>query len=510
MASQTIILRYIPLTIKNLVERLKKSPLGYRLVNGAFWSLCGAVVSRLFGLAAFVIVARILGKVGYGEFAIVQSTVGMFGIFAGFGLGQTATKYVAELRDKNPEKAGRIMGMSGLVAAGTGIAMATILFVFAPWLASNTLANPGLATPLRIGSLILFAEALNGAQLGALSGFEAFKAAAKINIVVGIITFPAMMWGVYAGGLEGSIWALVGIRALNWLLNHIILRREAAIHGVPFTIAGSLQEFPILWHFSLPAMLSSVMVFPTLWLCNAMLVNQPGGYGQMGLLQAALVLQQVILFAGANLGAPLLPILANSIGNENKGFARINMLSTWFLGVVPAVFLFGIPEIAIIIYGNDFAGQQFVKTFLLIVFSTSIIVYKQGLARVLAAYGLMWWGTLSNLFWALTMISFTWLLIGWGALGFALAYVLAYVLNTVVFIPLYISKHLVPKGTIISLEAGVIWSLLLAGLSFNFFNLPLAWRLVFIPFSLCITCWMFMRLLKYPWRLAHIDGSINE
>src|ERR1022692_3038167 len=48
---------------------------------------------------------------------MIQSTVGMLGIFAGLGLGITATKYVAELRSHDPERAGRI------IALGCGVAV---------------------------------------------------------------------------------------------------------------------------------------------------------------------------------------------------------------------------------------------------------------------------------------------------------------------------------------------------------------------------------------------------
>ena len=72
--------------------------MGYRLARGVFWSMAGAVISRGLMLAAWVLVARMLGKTGYGELGMIQSTVGMFGVFAGFGLGLSATKHVAEFR----------------------------------------------------------------------------------------------------------------------------------------------------------------------------------------------------------------------------------------------------------------------------------------------------------------------------------------------------------------------------------------------------------------------------
>src|SRR4029453_12131551 len=107
--------------------------------RGAFWSLSGTLISRGLALLASILVARVLGKVGFGELGIIQSSVGMFGTFAGFGLGLTATKHVAEFRTKDPARAGRIISLSSLVSWMTGGVMAGLLFVLAPWLAARTL-----------------------------------------------------------------------------------------------------------------------------------------------------------------------------------------------------------------------------------------------------------------------------------------------------------------------------------------------------------------------------------
>jgi O-antigen/teichoic acid export membrane protein len=91
-------------------KRIEASDIGIRLARGVFWSMAGAMISRGLMLVATVAVARLLGKTGYGELGMIQSTVGMFGVFAGFGLGLTATKHVAELRQSDPIRAGRILG----------------------------------------------------------------------------------------------------------------------------------------------------------------------------------------------------------------------------------------------------------------------------------------------------------------------------------------------------------------------------------------------------------------
>ena len=53
----------------------------------------------------------------------------MFQVFAGLGLGLMATKYVAEFRTNDPQKSGRIIVLSNLVAAGIGVVIALLFFI---------------------------------------------------------------------------------------------------------------------------------------------------------------------------------------------------------------------------------------------------------------------------------------------------------------------------------------------------------------------------------------------
>src|SRR5579862_6562755 len=138
-----------PHFLDGLWTRLESSPLGERLLRGSFWSLLGTFASRALGLAAAIFAARILGKAVYGELGIIQSTVGMFGTFAGFGMGTTATKYVAELRIKDPARAGRIIAVSSLVSWVFSLVLMAGLYVAAPWLCLHSLAAPQLTGLLR-------------------------------------------------------------------------------------------------------------------------------------------------------------------------------------------------------------------------------------------------------------------------------------------------------------------------------------------------------------------------
>lgn len=471
--------------------------MGSRLAYGVFWSMAGAVISRGLMLCATVIVARILGKTLYGEFGIIQSTIGMLGIFAGFGIGLTATKHVAELKDTDPDRVGRIISFSGLLAILTSGVMAAILLWFAPWLAENTLNAPHLTNYLRIGALLLFINALNGAQTGVLSGFEAFKTIAHVNLIAGLVSFPTLVCGTYLYGLWGAVWALVINLGFNWLLNHIALRKEAHRYNVSLSIWRCWKETPLLWNFALPATLSSVMVGPANWACRAILANTADGYGELGVLTAALVFQTLMLFIANMLSAPLLSMISNAKADISEKLGTVNILATWILGVIFAIPLLCFPELAQLSFGNDYATHSFQVTFSLIVFCTTIMTFKAGLARVLAANSLLWWGFLSNTLWASILMGCTILFIEWGAPGVAAALAIAYVLNTVVLVPLYCSKNLVPRKTLISYESGLIWLMLSTLLFLSIIDADLPIRIAAFLISIGTAAKVFHQLLKH-------------
>lgn len=495
MSNGAPVMRWTPSFLKPFVARVLDSPLGYRLARGAFWSFLGTVISQGCGFAATVLVARMLGKEGFGELGVIQNTVGMFGVFAGFGLGVTATKHVAEFRLEDPAKAGRIMALCALFAVGSGGLIALALALLAPWLAANTLAAPHLAELLQIGALLLLFNALNGTQTGALSGLEAFKTIAIVNLWSGLSRFPLMVGGAYLAGVIGAVWGLVVSTGINWLLNHLALRRESRQAGVPFGVfQGCAQEWNVLYGFSLPALLSSAMVTPVQWGGMAMLVNQPGGYAEMGIFSAVLLFKGVMLFLGATMNAPLLAMVAHEQASSKSRLSRVNMLLTWSLGVFMALPLLSFPELVPLIYGQEFAGKTATDTYALIVLVTCVIAYKQGLARVLIANNLLWWGFFSNLIWGALLLISAYLLVEWGAVGLAAAYAIAYVFNTIVVLPWYLTMRLVPKSTIISWEAALIWIVIAAFALLNWFGAPLFLRIVCLAVSIPVMLVLFKRL----------------
>jgi hypothetical protein len=238
------------------------------------------------------------------------------------------------------------------------------------------------------------------------------------------------------------------------------------------------------------------MVAPVQWICNALIVNQPNGYTEMGIYSACLSFQSILLFLTRMLGAPLTPMLANMAHTPNDKLGRINMVSTWALGTVGALPLLCLPEVAELLYGRQFSGPTFRLTLVLTMFCTCVVIYKQGLARVLLAHSLMWWSLLSNGFWALVLVVSVYLLARWGAVGLSLSLSIAYVVNTIVFVPLYTSRGLVPRNTIVSKEAATTWLILIAMVLLSYLHASLTIRLVVLSVGGLLIGFSFLRVVR--------------
>lgn len=412
---------------------LEASPIGSRLARGTFWSLAGALLSRGIVLISSMMVARILGKVTFGELGIIQSSIGMFGVFAGFGLGTTAIKYVAESRKENPIKAGHIIALSSLVSVVTGGIMTVMLVVFSPWLAANVLKAGHLSHPLVLSSPLLLLGAWAGAQSGALTGFEAFRGVAISNLISGISSFPLMLIGASMYGLSGAILGLLLSSLIGCIFNRYLLIIEMRKAGISATYSGCTQEWPILVNYSLPALLAGVTASPVTWVCSVMLVSTPSGYSEMGVFNAANQWFAVLLFLPSIIGNVALPAMCEKVAIKDATsilkILRVSMQATVLI-VFSAVLLVSIFSSEIMsCYGESFSNSGLVLS--VVAVSGALVSIQMLVSYVIAAYGRMWMGFFMNVGWGLAFIFFSHMFVNNGALGISFARLLAYVVHSV-------------------------------------------------------------------------------
>ena len=445
--------------LKELLNLDTKNPIIKKLVSGMAWNVFGTVLSKALLMVASIITARILGVDQNGEYGVINSTVLMFSTFAGLGLGTTAIRFVAEYKNTDKKKCGRIIAMTNIVGIASGCLMAIVLVILAPWLAAEQLNAVHLESVLMLSSLVLITNTINSIQSSMLSGFENFRGLARLTIIQGIIVFPTYIGLTYLFAVKGLILGNIVVGCIMVVLFGIENFKVRKHYEMDMDIRKAYQEFSIMWSFSLPSMLSNIMVGPITWVGNTFITATENGYFELGIFSAANQWRAVLIFLPTAVGSVILPLIVANKGNEH--LERINILFGWMIVNCLAIPILAVPELIALLYGSEYSGKSLNVSILMVVLICCILSYKEGIARNLVSKNLMWWGFLSNTLWGATFLGLLWVIHDWGAIGMASSYLVAYFVTTIVFVPFYIRRKVVHRSLLISKEIVFMWIALL-------------------------------------------------
>ncbi len=409
--------------ILNLNER----PLLKRIVHGGIWSVIGEVGTRLFPFITAIIIARLLGVEGFGSFAMIQATAGAFSVIGGFGLGSTATKYVAEYRFNNPEKANEVITLTLFFAGLTGMIATLALAITSPLVALKVLANLELSTPLFWAAPMLLFNAIYGAIGGILLGFERTRAIAKLSAISSVVISVFTITGIYHFGVLGGAIAISLGALLQMLFGLVMLKEQLAEQGLSFYTKNYQSQRKLLWGFSLPSTLATMMHIPVVWLAQAIVVNQPSGYEQLGLYNAAQKWQTLIILLPMAFSSIYLPVLSSMNAEEN--YSRY-LRTTHKLAF--SNFIFCLPLILILIVFPDqimgIFGTEFVSGSRLLIgmaILSLILVTLRVYWQALIGLGKAWVSFYLTVIWAISVLGITWHYRSSGGEGLLLGFLIA-------------------------------------------------------------------------------------
>ena len=419
-----------------LVVRASKHDLGSRLLSGALWSIAGNALAQALGLFVGITTARWLGRAEYGQLGIVLSTANLFAVVGGAGLGLTASKHIAEYRRTEPDRAGRIVGISAHTAVLSGAVAALLMLALARWLSGSVLGSPSLARPLAISAGFLFFASVNGYQTGVLTGFEAFRTLAQATAIRGVAGFPFLVIGAVRFGLEGAVIANVLVAGINCVVHGILLNRQCRMHGITVGYRPSASELRLLYRFSLPVLVASLSYTPAVWISNAALARK-AGFADVGLFNAAMQWQNAVMFfanAVANLGLPMLSsVLAEKNSRLYRRVLGMNFLATSGLAVAAALPIILASPYVMRAYGSSFASgyMVLVVTTIATVVSALNIAVGQTIWSLNAPVA----GMLLSLMRGGLLVGSSLALARYGAIGIASAYLVTAVVQTLAQIP---------------------------------------------------------------------------
>jgi EPS I polysaccharide export inner membrane protein EpsE len=213
------------------------------------------------------------------------------------------------------------------------------------------------------------------------------------------------------------------------LLNYVLNRRAMRRHGLRMSFSLPRAELPLLWRFSLPSVLTMALWTLATWSASVLLVRQPDGMAEMGLLAAANQWFAAVMFVPGVLTQVLLPTYAERLAGDRPGEANALALRsalTILLCIAPIVVLLMVlgPFIASL-YGPEFAsgGAVFAVVFL----AAGVMAPYGALTNYVIARQRMWTRFTISLLWTAVLLAGAVLLVERGAIGIASATLFAYV-----------------------------------------------------------------------------------
>lgn len=428
--------------IRAVIQHIKASNIGTRIATGAFWSFAGTAVAKFLVLVASIICAHILSKQEYGEFGMVRSTINMFVVFGTAGLGLTATKFISEYRANQKERISSIYILTNGFAFCTGLIVTVLVLLLAPYLAENSLHEPSLTPSIRVGAVLLFITIINGSQGGTLSGLEDFKSIA-INTLIGSIAESAfMLLGAYYYGVFGAVLGYgVGFVAL-YVANFFSIRKDFKKIGVTTKFTDLRREdLRLLYQFSLPAALCTIVFTPAIWVVKTLLVNN-SGYDELAIFEAADQWKILILFIPTAVSKVVLPILSSVVGVDASKFwkvLKVNLYLNAGIALVMAIIVSAASPLIMKLYGSAYVSDYW--TLIILACSTVFSAIANVVGLAISSRSKMWVGFGFNVLWSIFLIvfTFTFAKMQMGARGLALAFTVSYAIHSLLQI-IYLRK----------------------------------------------------------------------
>lgn len=368
-----------------IVNRLRNSA----LFKDSFWALTGSALGRGLSLLATIAIARFLGSDAYGQYGMIKSTLLSIAIFSSFGLGFTATKFIAEIKGKSDEDIHRIHRVCFITTLISAAFIALIVVIIANPLAV-WLKDPSMANIFRWSSIAIIINALITTQNGELAGFRAYRLIAKNTTFYGVFTFAISVPAAYFYGLTGAVIALIISLAFNWAINFISLNNLLP--------SGSwdvkMSDFKRIINFSLPIALQESTYSITSW-CGMAIIVKMADYSQLGVYSAASQWSAVMLFIPGSLRNVALSHLSENSSDKKTSMMIVRrLLSVNFVSTfIPFLIIAALSHFISTLYGESYAGLPSVLN--ICIFTAVVSSLSNVITQDLIAHSKNWY-----LFWS--------------------------------------------------------------------------------------------------------------
>ena len=312
-------------------------------------SMVMVVGSNLFNLGQFVyhfLSGRLLGKVYYGDLAVLISIIGIISIIQ-LSIGLTIVKFIASAKKKI--EVPNLIKWFNLWAILLGGTVAILTLIFSPWLIPFLNLNQSLSFYMLVP--LLFITVVAFTQRAILQGLLRFgkyvsslfiEALTKIILTIVFVLAGFYVFGAMLGILIGVFFSLL----FTWFSLFKFLSGKR----------GNMPKMSPLVKYSLPVFIQG-LAFTSMYSTDLILVKHFFSASEAGIYASLAVLGRVALFFSAPVTQFMFPVVARRF-SHGVPYHNIFYLAALFVVLMPLpiiAFYFFFPEFLIVLfYGKDF------------------------------------------------------------------------------------------------------------------------------------------------------------
>ena len=197
-----------------------------------------------------------------------------------------------------------------------------------------------------------------------------------------------------------------------------------------------MDEFPMLWKFSLPTTLGGFIMPSVLWFGNTILVKSPAGYDAMAVYDILGQWKIAALFFPNIIGRIALPMLSNlNVANDKADYFKMVKINLCFNGgaaLAVALVLSLFSKLILSTYGAGFSA--YVVPFVIIMAATVFSAMNTVVDQVILSKNKAWFSCVFYLLWSVVFLTFVYYFVylqNYGVLGMTISFLISNIFHSV-------------------------------------------------------------------------------
>lgn len=317
------------------------------------WTVAIKVFTVALSVVQTAIVLRLLSPAEYGVIGIVLSLGSLIGVTQHMGIVDATIREIAVTQDA--VRRAHVFWVSLWTRLSFTVLVAGGLAMLASWIGARVYPLPDIPHLVRLMSVVLVAQGIQGVLGGAYTGALAFRKLYVFQIVMAIVNVPVFALFVLQRGTAGYFEAMIGTTILFSVMLAIFVR----------SVLGSLRHpgwldvyntFKIMFHTSLWTYIAKLVSVG--WQrIPVLILGRIASPEVVGLFNVALTFGSKIVFA-LGIGEVNLAYLSSVFGRQSKEFSIIARRTLREVGsavIIAAAFLtLFAPELLRIVAGSPY------------------------------------------------------------------------------------------------------------------------------------------------------------